>query len=75
MLYYSMSRIFIIVSILIAGCAQAPRVPVDVALIPNDCANRHAIVRWLETVLETDKSNESAIKARIWTLRYSCQPV
>ena len=59
--------------------------PVDVALIPNDCANRHAIVAWLESLQKLPRSplqseaeydqDQSKIRARIWHLRYHCQPV
>ncbi len=71
--------------LILTGCAQAPRMPVDVALIPNDCANRHAIISWLEnlaktpqTIRESDQNydqTQSAVKARIWHLRYNCQRV
>jgi hypothetical protein len=74
----------LLVSILV-GCAQVPRAPIDVTLIPDDCANRQAIVRWLETVSKTPKGyseseesyeqSRSAIKARIWRIRYMCQRV
>lgn len=69
---------------MLAGCAQT-RQPVDVALVPNDCANRTAIIRWLESqaqlpkpTFESEQAHEqtrSAIKARIWGIRYTCQPV
>lgn len=59
--------------------------PVDVALIPDDCANRQSIIHWLENVArspksysETDQSYEQSravIKARIWRIRYNCQRV
>lgn len=81
-----MDRIFLIVlAALISGCATQKQMPVDVSLVPNDCANRHAIIKWLESqaqlskpVFESEHAYEqtrSAIKARIWTIRYSCQPV
>jgi len=59
--------------------------PVDVALIPDDCANRHAIIAWLENLAKTPQTftesdqkydqAQSAVKARIWRLRYNCQRV
>jgi len=71
----------------ISGCAgltsQSP--PTDVALIPNDCANMHRIVPWLESQLNRPRGifqsnaqyRESirAIKHRIWSIRYHCEPV
>ncbi len=70
----------------LSGCAgltsQSP--PTDVALIPNDCANTHHIIPWLESQLERPKGvfqsnaqhQESirAIKHRIWSMRYHCEP-
>ena len=80
-----MNRIFLLSILILTGCAQAPRQPVDVMLIPNDCANRHVIVRWLEVVARTPRSplqnsedydqHISSIKNRIWNLRYNCQRV
>ena len=81
-----MDRIFLIViATLISGCATQKQMPVDVSLVPNDCANRQAIIKWLESQAQLPKpvfesehvyeQTQSAIKARIWTIRYSCQPV
>ena len=71
-----------IVAIALAGCASAPaRVPTDVLIMPNDCANREAIARWLETQSlslankEYYEQQRSQIRHRLWTLRYNCQPV
>lgn len=71
--------------LLLVGCAQAPRQPVSVQYIPDDCANKEAISRWLDGVANTPKSflqskNEydqqrSEIKARMWRLRYNCNRV
>ena len=33
--------------VLLTACAQTARVPVDVSVIPDDCANRVKIVAWL----------------------------
>lgn len=59
--------------------------PVDVALIPDDCANQVRITRWLTEVANTPRapfqSQEeydnaiSSVKHRIWSLRYACQRV
>lgn len=82
-----MTRVFFstLLTVTLIGCAQVPPAPVDVTLIPDDCANRHAIIRWLENVartpknmLESEESYEqarSSIKARIWRIRYNCQRV
>lgn len=77
-----MNRIFFL-ALLLSGCASAPRMPVDVAMIPDDCANRHAITAWLESVASSPRPMyqsevdyeqfRSSVKARIWRIRYSCQ--
>ena len=66
-----------------AGIVQRP--PLDISQIPNDCANRNAIVRWLEREAavpqQTMESKEDyvrsrgQIRSRIWSIRYTCQPV
>lgn len=74
--------------VLMTGCASAPMSFVDpaaVQIMPNDCANRTATLRWLETQaaiarhpLETERQyeqNRAVIKKRLWTVRYNCQPV
>jgi len=84
-----MKRIIItsVFALMIGGCAgltsQSP--PTDVALIPNDCANSHRVIPWLKSQLKTPKGvlqsnaqyQESirAIKHRIWSMRYYCEPV
>jgi hypothetical protein len=70
---------------IIMGCSVAPRQPVDVSLIPDDCANRNAIIAWLDKASqhprlylqnkEEHERHRSEAKARIWHLRYVCQPV
>lgn len=82
-----MNKVFLFTFLILTGCAVAPRQPVDVTLIPDDCANRHAIIRWLEdtvrapappTLLQKREDYDqdiSAIKSRIWRLRYVCQRV
>lgn len=75
----------ILLAVFLVGCAQVPSAPVDVTLIPDDCANRHAIIRWLENVARTPKNMSeteeayeqarSSVKARIWRIRYNCQRV
>jgi hypothetical protein len=73
------------VALTLTGCAVKTAPPVDVRLVPNDCANRQLIVNYLEqqaqqprAAFETDRDYErtrSEIRHRIWTLRYYCQPV
>lgn len=69
---------------LLSGCANV-QPPVDVSLIPNDCANQQRIISWLESQISVPqaKSNNSqqyeqyhaTIRARIWHIRYNCNPV
>lgn len=85
MYYTRMNRIFLFSVLLLAACSTAPRMPVDVALVPDDCANRESISRWLEQTARAPKpwyqsrdvyeQNQTAIKARLWQLRYNCQRV
>lgn len=75
----------IVSALALTGCAVKTAPPVDVSLVPNDCANRQLIVNYLEqqaqqprAAFETDRDYErtrSEIRHRIWTLRYYCQPV
>ena len=69
-----------------SGCVSVvQRAPMDVSQIPNDCANRTAIIAWLEqnarVPQQTTESKEdyersrAQIRSRIWSMRYSCQPV
>lgn len=60
-----------------------PRMPLEVAYVPNDCANAAAINRWLDasarvgkTLFETQEEYEariSQVKHRMWTFRSDCQ--
>jgi hypothetical protein len=69
----------------VTGCVSIQRPPMDVSMIPNDCANRAAIIRWLEqnaqVPQQTTESKEdyersrAQIRSRIWSMRYTCQPV
>jgi hypothetical protein len=70
----------------LSGCISAKTSPpIDVALVPNDCRNREAIVNWLDEQahipqqrLESDADflrHRRSIRAKIWDLRYQCQPV
>jgi hypothetical protein len=76
----------LIATMALTGCAsQSTKPPLDVRLIPNDCANRQMIVNYLEdqsrlprATFESEKDYERSraeIRHRIWTLRYYCQPV
>jgi hypothetical protein len=71
---------------LLVGCASQSSIPpASVAAMPNDCANRQAIISWLETqasvprqAFESEKHYEqtrSQIRHRLWHVRYNCQPV
>lgn len=74
-----------IVVLALAGCASViQRPPPAVLAMPNDCANRVAIVNWLTKQSQTPRQFEpeqdyenrmSEIRQRIWHIRYHCQPV
>lgn len=81
-----MIRIFLLCSLLVAaGCTAPPRMPASVRIMPDDCANQQAIVRYLDQLaghprahLQSREDHEiqrREIKARIWHLRYRCNPV
>lgn len=65
----------------LVGCANV-QPPVDVQLIPDDCANQTRIIRWLEDQAQAVSRNSSTeyrqyhaqVKNRIWMLRYRCNP-
>lgn len=70
----------------LVGCAAPNRpIPASIAAMPNDCANRQALIDWLETqgsiprqAFESEKHYEqtrSQIRHRLWHVRYNCQPV
>lgn len=72
--------------VLVTGCAyRNPSPPMAVQAMPNDCANRAAIINWLtreasvpQQPLESKEAYErhrAEIRAKIWTVRYNCQPV
>ena len=75
----------LLVAVLLVGCGTPPRPPTDVMIMPNDCANRAAIGRWIESQqavpkhpLQTQEQyaqQQSYIRYNLWTLRYNCQPV
>jgi hypothetical protein len=66
-----------------AGIVQRP--PLNISQIPNDCANRNAIIGWLEHEASASRGNleskedyerqRGQIRSRIWSIRYTCQPV
>ena len=76
-------RYLIPLIVVVAGCANV-RPPVDVTLIPNDCANQTAIVNWLEeqsrlspsTFSDKDQyaRHRASIRQRVWNMRYTCNP-
>lgn len=65
----------------LSGCANV-QPPVDVRLIPDDCANQVRIIRWLEEQAQAVASKPTTeyrqyhaqVKNRIWMLRYRCNP-
>ena len=78
-----MNKVFLLSVLIITGCAMHPKMPLEVTVMPNDCANAEGINRWLEassrvpkSLLETQEEYEariSAIKHRMWTFRGDCQ--
>lgn len=82
-----MSKLLIaLLAVAATGCVSVvQRAPLDVSQIPNDCANRNAIINWLEqnarVPQQTTESKEDyersrgQIRSRIWSMRYTCQPV
>lgn len=64
---------------------MAPRQPNLVSMMPNDCANKEAIISWLKQVSDTPKmitendtdyeTRRNQAKHRIWVLRYNCQRI
>ena len=70
----------------VAGCTSyQPPPPVDVMLVPNDCANQRMIIGYLtqqaqrpQGSYETDQDYErtrSELRHRVWNMRYHCNPV
>ena len=71
-----MAMRYLLIVLLLSGCGHFTSKPIDVSLIPNDCANQQGIIRWLETQSQGEwNEHVSQIKARIWTIRYTCNPV
>lgn len=80
------NKLLIIAVVGITGCAAPYRATSlkELEFVPDDCKNRHMLVKWLEDQLDyrkplTDTQKEydaqtSAIKHKIWHLRYRCQP-
>jgi hypothetical protein len=75
-----------LLGVVLTGCVSViQRAPMDVSMIPNDCANRVSIIRWLEQNAQVPQQNSESkedyersraqIRSRIWTMRYTCQPV
>lgn len=76
----------LVIALILTGCSSVHRPPpVDVRLIPNDCANRQFIESYLtqqaqqpRSTFETEKDYERSraeIRHRIWGMRYNCNPV
>lgn len=77
-----MKLVFCLILVGLCGCVTVPPQPIDVSLIPNDCANQRAIVNYLERVAAVPASrfgdqqsyeqHISQAKNRMWHLRYFC---
>ena len=81
-----MKYLAVISVLFLTACASqnyAP--PAAVAAMPNDCANRQAIINWLESQaampraplqsIQDYEQYRAQIRHRVWTVRYNCQPV
>ncbi len=80
------NKLLILAVVGITGCAAPYRASSvkELQFVPDDCRNRQMLTSWLESQLEyrkplTDTQKEydaqtSAIKQKIWHLRYRCQP-
>jgi hypothetical protein len=75
-----------LLTVSVVGCASQPyRPPLDVSTIPNDCGNKNSLISWLERQAaipqqsmeskEDYARSRGQIRSRIWSLRYTCQPV
>jgi hypothetical protein len=85
--YKKLKKISLILVLLTSGCASQYRLsdPAEIELIPDDCKNQKIITNFLNPQLDynkpfTQKEEEydkqiSAIKNKIWRLRYRCNPV
>jgi len=72
---------------LLSGCAlyNNRAMPTEVSIIPNDCANEGAIIKWLEAMEKQEKGvlidegvyaqEQRAIKHKKWQIKYICNPV
>ena len=81
------SKLYSLIAVLaLTGCAYHNMTPpVDVRLVPNDCANQRLIENYLvqqtkrsRNLFETESDYEDRIKdirGRIWNMRYHCNPV
>ena len=74
------------ITLAITGCANVNyNPPPSVTAMPTDCANKMAMINWLETQaripknpLEKDSDYEQSrayFRHRIWHVRYVCRPV
>jgi hypothetical protein len=73
--------------ILLGACSSAPptAMPFNVAMLPNDCQNRQAMISWLDGQARIPQQrgestrdytrSRNAIREKIWGLRYHCQSV
>lgn len=71
----------------LAGCVSIKQMPSpsEINAWPVDCRNQQFYIRQLENLLDTNRplwrseasydATVSAIKSKIWTIRYTCQPL
>lgn len=73
--------------VLLSGCAvyNDRTIPTDVSIMPNDCANQQAILKWLDYQERQDigllsdegvyAKEQRTIKHKKWTIISKCNPV
>lgn len=79
-----MKQWFLIACIVLGGCTTYSQ-PVDIATLPNDCANKDRILNWLEGMANLPKhtlespyeyeKTRRTYRHKIWHLKYTCNAV
>ncbi len=76
-----------ILTVALSGCASAPptAMPLNVAMLPQDCQNRQIMLDWLQAQAQQPQHRQESnrdfqrsrgeIRKKIWDIRYHCQPV
>ena len=87
LLKFKNSIVTAIALISLSGCVSVKSMPSidEVNNIPVDCKNQQFFIRYLEAQIDINRpiwksevnyeATVSAIKTKIWTIRYTCQPL